>query len=815
MVAQPGIFRPTFNAGEFGEAMDPRYDVREYYSACRRMKNAEPLPQSGARLLPGSNVVGSVRRQMTEVSGSVSTATAVGGGVDVTIWQSDFDELAVSAVSFVDIVPNSAFQVGDTIAIETRKDAVWTVFGSVFVPSTDQNQRSVVLEPGAFAECDGVRIVLTMAAPGVTIPEVSATIWTESSELSTVIKFFEYTVSGSETYCLCITPGFADLWLDGSFESAFPIAVAAEIVARLNIYQEAKTIGFFHQDLKSLRAVRLNSGNWRTDDWPYKDIGITDYGQNPDGTPYAKTDDIWSVFLRWVTATDDISLNFIVNGEETGAVSLGENPNSATDWAGFATNIQAALEALPSLNSGIVVTEQSNGTGARELTITFGGENSGHEYEVAAQITNTSSASALSSHTQVGKIDGEPIISTDRGWPAQVGLAQDRIVYGGLKSRPMGMLFSETGEYFNVNTDQIADDSPMARAIRSTVSDTIRHIIYKDHLVVLTDDAEHFANDRVISRNTPLNFINSSENGSSPTFSPRYIEGVLYYSDPGGDVLYRALYDDVGTKYESDPVSDFAPHLFSGVVEGSVIRPSSRLSAHKLLCRRDDGRLIQIVFRKSQNIVAFSEWETEGEIMALTTDRSGKVYLAVKRNYATGPEINVEVWDKDQWMHGVINLGSTDLAGILTIPPRFEGRKVWVVADGYSLGEYTVSNNQIDLEFAYTSVDIGFWTAPWVEPMPFLKITQNDEIVRRPGRVHTVRLSLDETTSIAIAANGEEPREIILHRAGDTVDAPLEPVTRHEEISGLQGIIVDTTVAVTQLRPGKLEFRDLVVEAAL
>jgi hypothetical protein len=90
----------------------------------------------------------------------------------------------------------------------------------------------------------------------------------------------------------------------------------------------------------------------------------------------------------------------------------------------------------------------------------------------------------------------------------------------------------------------------------------------------------------------------------------------------------------------------------------------------------------------------------------------------------------------------------------------------------------------------------------------------NDQIVRRPGRIHTFRGKLKDTSSIAIGANGETPRDIPLVKAGDVAgDAPMWNGVR--EVTGLGGMMVDTTLVITQTKPGFLEVRDLVVEAKL
>ncbi|MBL4768014.1 MAG: hypothetical protein JKY94_09920 [Rhodobacteraceae bacterium] len=817
MVASSGIFRPSFNAGEFGELLDPRTDISEYYSACRRMRNAEPIPQSGFRIMPGSLEAGKIRNQMVELASNRTVESGPFSSFPALIETSTFDETKINAVFVGDIKPVAA--VTGTFYVEALVGASWQAVGSVFTLTGDDDNRVAMLPPGQGLLASAVRIMIT--ATGATdITNGACKVYQESGTVADNVKLHDYSFSATQTFALAFTPGWVDVSLAGVHKGGFQTAFDADQIDTLSIYDEGNTIGMFHRKIKSWRAFRVGGNNheWRVDDWPYKDVGKTiAYGSNYDGSPYAKIDDRWEVSMNWTTDATDLALNLIVNSEETGSSSLGADPDVATtgQFNTLAAALEVALLALPSLAAGVTFVYDGKSGRSAKFTLVFGGDFSGNQYEVAAQVTNTASGAALTSHLQIGKTEGEPFISDDRGWPGVVELAQDRLNYAGLDSQPAGMILSETGEYFNLNTDQRTDDSPFARALRADLSENIVQVVYSKYLVIFTDLAEFFANDREINRNKPLNFIKASENGCSATYKPRDVSGQLYYSNASGNVLYVSTYDDVQTSYLSDPISTFAPHLFKKAKQSALRRPDDDISAHRLLTCRSDGRLIQTMILRGQNINAFSEWEDEGEILSVCVDRAGLVYLAIKRQYTGGEAINLEVWDKDQWLHGAVDYGATDLAGDLTVSSSLEGKEMWVVADGYSLGKFLVTNGVIALEDAYQQCFVGWWSPPIVEPMPLIKILPNDEILRRPGRVHTFRGKLKNTTSFAIGANGEDPVDVPLYRAGDAVDEPMKGFTGIRDVSGLSGMIEDTTIVFTQLRPGSLELRDAVMEAKL
>lgn len=811
MVAQPGEWRPTFSAGEFGRAFDARVDISQYYAACRRMKNAQPIPQGGFEAMPGTLRRGTVRRQMTFASATRTTYagphSSAGSVVELLVFAAP---LAVAALVFGDfsISAGSGF-----VQAQVQVGGNWQNFGPLHDVATTARNRVSAVVPGAAPTATAARLLLY---PSESAAWANARLQaaTESASLSAAVRMFDYSYSTDETYALVVTPGWCDVWRDGTFRGAFELAaVTAAMVPDLDIYGEGDTVGFFHKDLQTIRAVRAgqDENQWNVDAWPYDKIGSTNYGGS-----YTKTDDIWTIYIRWINEPDDLVINIIVDGEETGAIILDTAPATATtEWNDFAAAIEAAIEELPSVGDGVTVALDWVG-GTREFKITFGGDLSGVEREVGVEAVNSSDISALVSHTQVGKTDGEPFISVARGWPSVATLVQERLAYGGLKAKPTGILFSRTGEIFELNTDAASTAaSAFAVAVRETVAEAIQHIIWSKYILVLTDEAEYFANNRVVSAEEPLNFVRASTIGTRRDVIPRDAEGYIYYASKDGNILYMATYDDVQSAYLSTPQSLFASHLFTNVRQSAMIEPDAESDGHRLLFRRSDGRLVQAMVIRSQEINAFSEWVTSGTVESVCVDRQGRVWLAVRRTYAAGPEIVLETMEQGQWLHAAVDHGATDLAGLLTGLEKWEGMTVWIVADGYSMGAYTVVDGEVQLPFAFTQCFVGFWSPVDVETMPLYRVISDGVVLRRPGRIHTAHVTVEDTTSIAIGANGESADDIALYRAGMNTDAPIAPQSTTLTVEGMTGRTVGTTLQVTQVKPGALKVLDLVMEARL
>jgi hypothetical protein len=101
--------------------------------------------------------------------------------------------------------------------------------------------------------------------------------------------------------------------------------------------------------------------------------------------------------------------------------------------------------------------------------------------------------------------------------------------------------------------------------------------------------------------------------------------------------------------------------------------------------------------------------------------------------------------------------------------------------------------------------------------MPQVLVVGNDDVILRPGRIHTLHINIADTDSIAVGANGEEPQDIILHETSDPVDAPMPLKTRLLTVDGsvLLGMMEGTTAVITQKRPGELRVRDIAMGTKL
>lgn len=696
-----GPLKSSCNAGELAPSLYAKVGLKQYYSGAKRMKNIEPVPQAGYRLMPGSRYVDAAR------SGTCRLA----------------------------VLP----------------------------------------------------------------------------------------VTGSLSYVLVMTPGFVDIYNANTRVKVRSFTIGEITADRLEeycFYGEANTFGFFHRDDwagERLTRDASDETSWTRSDWPYETLPTADLGGS-----YTKTNDKWEIYFRYTSDTPRLVVSLTVDGETSDVVKLKDGSGTevgpsfsagGTDavWDLFATNIAAAINALPSIGSGVTCTYDAASTANlyRVIKVNFGSGLSGSEYEFDCQVVSGTDASSLVAHTQAGETQYENLISSSRGGFSGMTLFQDRAIYFAPKAKTAALAMSRTGEYFDLNIEKTGDDAARLEALRTETSQRILSVVDGNYLLIFTDQGEWFVNNRTIKQDEPLNFIPVSDVGTKQGVTPQKFDGKTWFISRNGASLYSIVYDAVSENFQPTQEDLLATHLIEGVKRMCVQRKVDGSSMPRLWILRDDGRLVSGTVVAEQEITAFVEWVAadDGVVCDIAVDGQDRVWIVVQR----GSLVTIEqLREAENNLFQCSVFGTTDLTGRATGLSHLNGKTVWGRIDGYIAGPFTVSGGMVETEIGGVSAQIGLWQPPIFESMPYYQLLQNDDVLRRPARVHTVTAHVLDTESIAIGANGRAAKNIPLARAGDDLSAAPAPYSGPVEVYGLMGIADGPTVTITQTRPGLMTLRDYI-----
>ncbi|MGL4490517.1 MAG: hypothetical protein ACRCU5_13855 [Rhizobiaceae bacterium] len=804
----------SMNAGEFSPDAMGRPDVKQYYSASKRMKGIEPVPQGGYQLMGGTRHKMKARRPLAglPITGISTVTTALAPGTH-TVWSGVVNGLVsvVHVVNFVATVGAATFQV------EANTSNGWLPVGAVFGPWLTAADRTAAFAPQEGRTATALRIRATVTVNGTTINIGSVQAKSEVG-IPAAPHHVPLTTDDNTHYVGLVTAGIVDFVTDDGYAGSALLPLTTEdMLPDIGDYAEADTIVLFHASSVPTQRIRNFGGRneWGVDAWPYEDIPEIDLG----GT-YLKVNDKWEINITW-SADTEFFLRLTVDGETIEDQALRDSVSNSVilisagdnaDWNALAAALQAQLIGLGTLGPGVVVTQVLLATSFRRFTVEFTGDLSGVEYQLSATISNTVIAAANSVHAQIGKTAGEPIFSATRGYPGIAEDVQSRMFYGRIPAATGAVLASKSGDAVDLNIEGQNDAAARLDRIRARTNETILAIKEAKYTVVLTDRAPYFITNRTIERNTPLNFVVTGDVGICPNTSALDLDGRIYYISSNGDQHISLTYDDVNAAYGANSENLLSNHLTVSMRRQVRQRAEDANGAGSIWITRQDGRLIKAQIIRNQDITGYCEWlaSQRGFVHEVSVDGANRLWLTITR----AGVMTHELYDRSTFLQGVVTK-TCDFGGVVTDLSSFCG-EVWAYASGNVLGPFTVDGGQINLgDFFHGDIDVGTWVAPVAETMPMPKIVGNDDIVFRPGRIHTAHLNLIETTSIAIAANDGLLQNYDLKEAFDPVNAPMPKKTRLISIYGLLGMAVGPTLTVSQLRPGWLRLRDLAVEARL
>lgn len=807
MVARPGQYQASLNSGELSPSVWGRYDVKQFYSGASLMQNAEPVPQGGWVDLPGTMDVGFVRGALVDVAGSRSDNLGPHSGpATITI----FTLPAESDVSLIDVLGLLATTSVASLFFETSLDAVtWQTLGGEMALPTASVARDFrrATPPGQPHRARYVRLRMIGTPGGATLFNFSSITLYREGAPHLVARQFRHTATASSALTVVVTPLNADIFVGDVYAGAAYVPHTADQLPKLKGEQRYATLLLFQESQPTWRLLRRDGDHdWLSSATTFTNVPLADFGlAYGNGVP-----DVWSIQFSYTGAgLGDALLEMTVNEEQAAAVPF------TGDWSVFAAAIKDALEALPSIGSGVTVTAISDGASPEFVSISFGGINLGARFALIAKINNIDTAAAVASRLQLGKVGGEPIMSPSRGYPAHGTFYQDRLLLAGFRSEGGAVLGSVQGEYFDLNTAIENAAGAVLFRLDASGAEQIQYLAQLRHLMIFTNVAEYYISDRAIVRGTPPNVPQSSRNGLADGCQPVENDGAMLYLGQSRSILYAATYSDVSQTYESAPISLLASHLVSGVSGPALQRASNSTDAARCFLWRDDGLLVVGVMIRNQEVTAFVRFVTDGKVRDVVVDGANRVYLLVERLVGGTARLVRERMDTDALMHQTRRYSFAEPVSQLTELWAHEGASVWLICDGYAEGPKTVTDGQVALSQPARIIEIGRWTPPVVDTLPVPRLVGERVQLARPVRAHTVRARSQGSTSLAIGANGRPPRDVPLLKGGQVSDQPIQPYFGPVEVGGLFGWSDDGIVRFTQLRPGRFRVRDITIEARI
>lgn len=630
--------------------------------------------------------------------------------------------------------------------------------------------------------------------------------------LSTAARLVDFQANNGTAFDIIYGASTAQAWGQSAMITSYSHPYSEAQARQMDHAQALDTLLTFHEDVAPQRALFNPSGNsFSAGAAPLTNIPTYDYGATYTNGVAA----VWEIEysgLEWgAGGNSDVTVGvytLTLNGVET--LQIRYDDSNTTN----AARVSTALNQLGLLKSGYSVVA---GTGSIDVRVTFSGTgNLGDDWALTGRCVNKADAAVLTYKATAGVAPGEDIISASRGWPRCGTFYQQRLLMGGLKSLPGSWMASLSGEYYNF-TSKIKDANGSFVAILDVPGgEAVRRIVNNTFLLIMTSNTNYWiaGSQDGLKKTEPPKHIPASDHGIAAGVPVIQNEGAAVYGHSSGDFIGEMRYTDTDGNYVSLDMSLLAYHLVDGVIDLAARKKADQQACNQIAVLNGSGALNIAYVLREQEITGFARVNSGCAFKAVNANGRNELAVVTER----GGSRRLERFEAGLLLDAAVTVTNAPASATVSGLSHLNGFTVWALADGHVFGPFTVSGGQITLPIAASSITVGTWTPPVATTLPLPRTRGEGIVVKRKGRIHTLHVEIEDTTSLAIAANGGPARDVDLTRYGTVLaDQPelTQGVSGTVKISGLQGWSDLPQITITQTRPGRLTVKSVSIEAKL
>jgi len=656
------------------------------------------------------------------------------------------------------------------------------------------------------------------------------------------VRMVSFEFSIADSYMLVFTPGKMYVFKDGvlitdingSGNDFLTVAsLTSAILPEMNWVQSADTVIVVHEDLAPVKIVRgATDSDWTAsviafDFVPKYAYTITtanpDFTITPDGTTgnvtltasaittdngTAQGGSSTTIILKAATSytTDDACNGFslhITSGTGSGQHRLVSDYVAATKTA----TVSKAFDTAPDATSA--------------YEIKAWGANSVDEYVNAvngfgrARITEYVSNTIVKAYVEIPFFDTDDIVAGDweiengyedvwsatRGYPRSVTFHEGRLYFGGTKSRPSTLFGSRVSDFFNFNPGEALDDAAVSATLDTGTFNAIIDIFSGRHLQIFTSGAEFYVPQTLDTPITPSNLIVKQQTafGMKAGIRLQNVDGSTLFVQRQGKALQEFLFSDTVQAYTSAKISLLSSHLLKNPEEMAVrVATSTDEGDRLMIVNGDDGTIVCYTLLRSQNVIAPSEWTTDGEYINIGVDVDD-IYTVVKRTVNGAVVYYVELFDADILIDCAITGGAASSVNVT----HLEGKTIDIIRDGVHEPQQVVPASPFTVTFARpatASYEVGLNFTPEIKTLPVEPNLASGSLKGFKKRIFEVNAELFATQSLTI-----DGKSVSFRNFGTNVlDSSVQEFTGLKTLHGILGYTYDGQITIGQAVPLKM-----------
>jgi hypothetical protein len=411
------------------------------------------------------------------------------------------------------------------------------------------------------------------------------------------------------------------------------------------------------------------------------------------------------------------------------------------------------------------------------------------------------STSAIANNDWELETGYEAVWSNTRGYPRSVTFHEGRLYFGGSRARPSTVWGSKVGLFFDFEATEGLDDDAVEATLDTNTFNAITDIQAGRDLQVFTTGGEFYCPQEGLQPITPDNFFikSTTRNGSQEGIRVQQLESGTLFVQRQGKSLNEFAFTDVQLTYVTSKISLLSGHLLRGPTRMALRRSVATDENDLLLITNGtDGTIAAFSLLRAQNVIAPSEFSTDGEFVDVGVDLS-TIYTVVKRTVNSATVYYVERFDDALTTDSAVTGG----AGASGSAAHLVGKSVDIILDGAVQANQTVASGGTVTfaRSAASSYQIGLDYAVKVVTMPAdLKISAGTRLGFKK-RIVEVNVFVKDTQHLIINGTNVPFRSL---DDPNVLDEEVPEFTGTKTLPGILGYSEEGKITIEQDIPLKM-----------
>tara|TARA_R110000787_G_scaffold88573_1_gene187941 strand:+ start:3630 stop:6179 length:2550 start_codon:yes stop_codon:yes gene_type:complete len=502
------------------------------------------------------------------------------------------------------------------------------------------------------------------------------------------VRMVSFEFSVSDSYMLVFTPGKMYVFKNGAQITAINggsdafltvSALTAAILPEMNWVQSADTVIVVHEDLEPITIVRgATDADWAASTLTFSHIPKYAFTLNIDTPAFTITPS---------AASGNITITASSVTTDSGTAQAGSSTTitlkSATSYSSDDQCNGLSLHLTSGTGSGqhrhisdyvastkvatVYPAFDTTPDSSTQYTVKAFGANSVDEYVVSsngfgrARITEFVSNTVVKAFVEVPFFDTDAITSgnwelehgfedtwsSTRGFPRSVVFHEGRLYFGGSKQRPSTIWGSRVSDFFNFDPGEALADASVEASLDTGTFNAIVDMYAGRNLQVFTTGAEFYVPQTLDDPITPTNLIVKLQTafGMKPGLRVQNVDGATLFIQRQGKALQEFVFSDAVQAYTSAKISLLSSHLLK-TPEEMVVRVATGTDEgdRLMLVNGADGSIACYTLLRSQNVIAPTEWTTDGSFLNIGVDVDD-IYVVTNRTLPANVTSTVTVTD--------------------------------------------------------------------------------------------------------------------------------------------------------------------------